>query len=392
MQLVGADASVHRDFTAQLLTSHRMRARVRLLNLDGDELADLTPRLVDGQVNIDHTAETSRSATLTLDDPDHSLHLDSDAPAEGGIFLDRMVGIAYGVYVETLGRWVEVGIFRGPVTGMSRDGDSIALSCLGKEHLAKGMAWRPMTLRKGMDTVAAIKAILRERAGEQDFDFPAKGGRLDDPVSLGRMTQPWSVAQQLAKSIDRHLYYDGSGTCRLRKIPKDSVWTFTDGDGGTVLTPPQVSYDLSTASNLVWVKGKKPEGKPRIAATAVAPRSNPLSPHRLGRTIRSGGKNVTIPRYLVTEVSNEKIRSRKDARQVASRELATLLREGLDVSFDALPVPHLDPLDPVKLKTGDVSLSFSLLKASLPLVHSGVMAVGTNKRVTPALGKVRTRR
>lgn len=392
MLAVGASSGERLALEAQLLRSHQMRVRVKLLDLDGDELADLTPRLLDGQVNIDADAETSRSAELTLDDPDHALHLDSDAPAEGGVYLDRMVSVRYGVLVEELGKWIDVPVFCGPVVGLQRDGDTIALSCLGKEHLAKGMAWQPLTLRKGMDTVAAIRAILRERAGEQDFSFPDKGGKLDDQLSLGRLTQPWAVAQQLARSIDRHLFYDGAGVCQLRRIPQDNVWTFADGDGGSVLSFPQVSYDLSSVSNLVWVKGKKPKGKPQVSATATPPRTSALSPYRLGRTITKDGEEVTIPRYLVAVVENDRVRSRQDARQLAVRELDRLLRQGVDVSFDSLPIPHLDPLDPVRLATSEASVSFTLRKASIPLVHSGVMSVGTNKRVTPDLRKVRTRR
>lgn len=392
MQSVGKDGDEHDAFSAQLLLPHRMRVRATLMDLDGDELADLSGRLIDGQVNIDATAETSRSASVTLDDPDHALHLDSDAPVEGGVFLDRMIGLDYGVYVDSLGKWITVPVFRGPVTGMERDGDSLALSCLGKEHLAKGHAWRPMTLRRGMDTVEAIRTILRDRAGETDFAFPKKGGKLPDPVSLGRLTQPWALAQQLAASIDRQLYYDGAGVLRLRKAPSGQVWAFQDGNGGSVLTPPKITYDLSSVSNLVWVKGKKPsKDKPRVSYVAVAQRSHPLSPVKLGRTIRRDGKNVVIPRYFVTELDNDKIRSRKDARRRGEAELRKLLREGLDLDFDALPAPHLDPLDPVRLKTADADLSFDLLKASIPLTHAGVMAVGTNRRVTPS-PKVRTRR
>jgi len=391
VQSVGRNSAEHLAFERQLLTSHRMRVRVKLQDLDGEELADLTAQLLDGQVNIDASAEVTRSAELTLDDPEHALHLDSDAPAEGGLFLDRMVQVFYGVLVEELGRWVEVSIFRGPVVGMERDGDSISLSCLGKEHLAKGATWRPLTLRKGMDTVAAIKTILRERAGEEDFSFPARGGKLDDQLSLGRLTQPWSTAQELARSINRQLFYDGAGVCQLRRAPKSNAWTFRDGDGGSVLTPPEVSYDLSSVRNLVWVRGKKAKGKPQVSATATPSGSHPLSAQRLGRKITQGGKEVRVPRYLVEVVENDKVRSKKDARRIASSRLQSLLREGVEVSFDSLPIPHLDPFDPVRLATSEVSLSFTLLQASIPLVHSGVMSVGTNKRVTPNRKRIRSR-
>jgi hypothetical protein len=294
-----------------------------------------------------------------------------------------MVALDYGVFVTALDRWIDVPVFRGPITGMARDGDSIALTCLGKEHLAQGNAWRTLTLRKNMDMVAAIRTILEDRAGERSFAFPARGGKLPDQLSLGRMTKPWKVAQDLAKALNRQMFYDGAGVLQLRRPPAINVWTFADGDGGSVLSPPSVTYDLSTVSNAVWVKGKKPKGKPQVTATAVAPRSHPLSPWRLGRE--------GVPRYLVAEVENDNIRSVAEARRKANSQLTSLLREGVEVNFDALPVPHLDPWDPVRLATADASLSFTLVKASIPLVHSGVMSVGTNRRVTPDPTRIRTR-
>jgi hypothetical protein len=382
MLQVGRTAAEQKAFEAQLLTTHRIRVQVKLLALgDGKEVADLSARLLDGQVNIDASGETTRSADLTLNDPDRVLHLDSRGLGDGGVFLDRMVSISYGVLVESLGRWIDVPVFKGPVTGLARDGSSLALTCLGKEHLSKGNAWSPMSFKKGHDVVATIRAILRERGGETSFAFPARGGRLPDALALGRMTQPWATAASLARSINRQLYYDGAGTCRLRIIPAGTVWTFKSGDGGSVLTEPNVTYDLGSISNLVWVKGKKAKKKPQISNTAVAPRAHALSPWSLGRN--------NVPRYLVTEVDNDKIRTKAAAGTLARTQLATLLREGVQVEFDALPVPHLDPLDPVALNTPDASLTFTLMQASLPLVHSGVMSVGTNRRVTPNKAKVR---
>jgi hypothetical protein len=94
---------------------------------------------------------------------------------------------------------------------------------------------------------------------------------------------------------------------------------------------------------------------------------------------------------MVTEVEDDQIRTRAKAKEVAESQLASLLREGVQVGFDALPVPHLDPLDLVSVTTPDTSLTFTLHQASIPLVHSGVMSVGTNKRVAPSRKAVRGR-
>lgn len=384
MLTVGRSSTERLAYEAQLGSTHRVQTDVRLLALsDGRELSNLTPRLLDGQVDIDATAETTRSAQLTINDPDHTLHLDSRGLGDGAIYLDRLIQITLSVFVGKLNKWIEVPVFRGPVVGLARDGASIKLDALGMEHLSKGQAWLPMSFDTGDDVVATIKAILRDRGGERSFSFPSRGGRLPKPLALGRTSQPWATARTLAASIDRQLYYDGRGVCRLRAIPTAVAWTFKSGNGGTVLSAPDVTYDLSSASNLVWVRGPKIKGKTQVTATAVPPRSHPLSPAALGRN--------GVPRYLVTVVDNDKIRSKKDAQTIADKRLASVLREGVQVTFDALPVPHLDPLDPIRLTTPDASVTFLLGQLSIPLVHTGVMSVGRNRRVTPNRKAVRGR-
>ena len=149
-----------------------------------------------------------------------------------------------------------------------------------------------------------------------------------------------------------------------------------------MVSDPAITYDLSTVKNAVWVKGGKPKGhKTAVTSTVTAGRSHPLSPWRLGRS--------NAPRFLVEEVENDHMRTRRACHALARRVLRDKLLEGVTVTFDALPVPHLDPYDVVRLRTDDTSITFRLGQASLPLVHSGVMSVGTNRRVTPARKRIR---
>ena len=374
----------HRDFGRQLTMTHRMQVEVTMLDLNGRELADLSTRMIDGQVDIDSSAETTRSLDISFHDPNHVLHLDSRGPGDGGLYLDRLISVVYGVFVDKLKRWVWVPVFRGPIITLARDGTTLNVNCIGMEHLAKGNAWAPMSFKKNADVVTTIRHILAERGGEKRFSFPSSGGRLPGPLSLGRMTQPWVVATTLAHSIHQQLYYDGSGICRLRAIPQDNVWRFTSGDGGTVLTEPDVTYDLSSVSNVVWVRGKKgTTKKPQITSVSVASRTHPLSPWALGRN--------GVPRYLVTLVDDDNIRSKAGAKAIGDAKLAQLLRETVDVSFDSLPVPHLDPYDVVSVVTPTVSLSFRIGRVSIPLTHGGVMSIGVNRRVAPNRRRVRGR-
>lgn len=404
---LGLSGAEQRAYEDALGATGKPRVRAALQSIEGDEIADLSDRLVDGQVNIDSTAEVTRQATLVVDDPTHALHLDADAPAEGAMFADRLVQITYGLWVDGIGddgKWVDVPVFTGPIAAMSRDGSSVELSCLGKEHLARGNAWRSLDIKKGANTLDAIRRILKERGGETKFDFPESGAltrkTLADHVSLSRLSVPWDEALHLAGSINAQLFYDGRGRCVLRDDGVSGAWTFRDGNGGTVLSPPDVAWDLDNLVNAVFVKGKKPSGKDgkdkddetkkhkgakkAVTATAVAGRNHPLSPYKLGRN--------GVPRYLAVEVENDKLATKADVQRAAENALAASLEQGVTVSFDALPIPHLDVGDKVKLKANDLTLDFTFRTASLPLVHSGVMSVGAVKRVTPSLTSIRGRR
>jgi hypothetical protein len=87
-----------RIFEAALLKPYKLNVKVRLQNLDGDDLSELTLRLLDGQVNIDTSAETTRQCSVTISDPNGTLSLDSDAPSDGALYVDRMIRVDYCVY------------------------------------------------------------------------------------------------------------------------------------------------------------------------------------------------------------------------------------------------------------------------------------------------------
>lgn len=385
MQKMGLSVADRAAFEATLRTSHTRRIIVYVTSLEGDVLANVAHVLLDGQVVVDLDAEVTRSATLQFLDPSHSLGFDTDAPDDGALYADRMVRIDYAVFVPSLDKHVPVTVFHGPVTKLSRNGDVVNVEAQGKESLAMGAIWRPLILKKNMKRTAAIRTLL-QRAGESQFDMPAvpNDPGLPKARSLSRLAAPWPVARKIARSMNRQLFYPGNGVATLRRFPNRSVYTFRTGTGGDVVSDVSVSYNTDTLANTIVVKGGVPKGaKKAVQATAVAPATHPLSPKRLGR-------NGT-PRHLVEVVEDTAIRSDREARRVAKRILEDRLRQVVEVQFDALPIPHLDPGDLVTVTTDDVTLRFRLRQFSIPLGASGapVMPVGYLKRTTPNRRSIR---
>lgn len=381
--LTNAERTVYHD---ALRASHTRRVDVELTNLDGDTLAPLGGRLLDGQVLVDMDADVTRVASLSLLDPDHTLNFDTDSPDDGAMFLDRMLRITYRVRID--GGWVDVPLFLGPVTKLDRAGDVVEVEAQGKEALAMAAAWRPFTVAKGTPKVVAIRRIMRERAGESEFSLPDLRAKLPESVSLGRYSDPWAAARRIASSMDRQLFYTGDGRLELRRWPERPVWTFRGGTGGDVVSGVSVSHNAERVRNTVVVTGGKPKGrKDRVRAQAVAPPGHALSPQRLGRT---NGQGEFVPRHLVERVEDDAIRSRSEANTKARRMLADLLREEVSVMFDVLPIPHLDAGDLVRAEADGIAVDFRLRQFSIPLgAGDAGMSVGYLRKTKIRRGRIR---
>lgn len=363
-----------------LNTHHTIHTTVQLLDLNHSRVADLSPRFLDGQVDVDADAEVSRSAKISLLDPNRSLAVDSRDPGEGALHMDRMIRLVYSVRVPAVG-WVDCPVFCGPVTKVGRTNDRLEVEAQGKESLASQAIWRPITLRKGMNKVDAIRMLMRERAGETRFTFPElPDSRLPKDLSLGRGSVAWIEARRLAHTMNRQLFYDGRGYLRLRQEPTTYGYTFADGPGGNIESPVKVSYDSTVIRNAVHVTAGNPPGKTKpISVFLAADPEHPLSPVRLGRKLEDG---TVIPRFLVETINEPSLRDTAEARLLAETRLRSLLLQHVDVNLDTFPIPHLEPGDQLRVETREFSTEFRLRQFSLPLGPDASMAIGYMKRAS----------
>lgn len=377
----GLSAADQRAQRAAMLVPNRVRTRLSARTLAGDTMADLSPFFESGQVNVDGSADVTRSLTLTLNDPRRALPFDTDHPAKTALFFDRAIRVDYEVLVA--GDWQSIPSFTGPVTKLDRDGDQVTVECQGKEVLYLGAAWRPITLHKGMKKTDAIRLLLSDANpayAETQLDIPDLPARMPRTKSLTREDVPWLVAQKIADSMSMQLFYDGRGTCRLRHRPEHVSLSFAGT--GFVVSPIQVSWS-DTFVNAVIVHGTKPKGaKEHVHAVAVAQANHPLSPQRTGRYLLPGGQIIR----------DDHIKTTAEAQKRADKRLADGLRQGVDVAFDSIPGPValLDPDDLSHVHTDDGSVTFRIRSFSLPLVVGEPASVGYHRPVS--MRKVHRRR
>ena len=367
---LGLSAAEQREFHRALNDSHDIDVRVALLDMEENALGDLSGWVLGGQVVADMDAEVTRSLQVTLLDPGRRSGIDPDAP-ERSARLDRMVHVSYGVWVDALGEWVRVPVFRGPITKAGRDGAVLEVEALGKEHLMRTDGGIVHTYAAGRRRTSVIRDIAR-RAGERRMVIPTWAPRVSKKggiPKLGKRSDPWPWLRKLADSMRGQIWYDGAGTLRLRKHPTRICWWWTEG---SLLSEPRITTDDQAVINFVRVTGQPPEGKKwKIEGEAPLPAWHGHSPQRLGRR--------GVPRYLVEEIEDDSIRTSRDAQAAADRRIREVAVESYSAEFDCLPVPHLDLGDVCHLAWDDAPGAFRLRRFTLPLTAGEAMSVGYHR-------------
>lgn len=368
-------------YHAGLCANHERRITINVLNLDGSHHDTLNLSTMDGSVAVTKPAPDAVSRVLTLNAVDAAKQLDFSPSSPGeNVYFDRLLRVFDDRYIPDLG-WVRATVFTGPVWTFKRTGNAVELTAHGKERLAMGSMWTPVTIHKGMNKVDAIRMLL-ELAGETRFDFPTladKGHRMPEKRSLDRLGTPWAAAQKIARSLNRQLYYDGSGVCRLRTLPEKSSFRFVGGDGGSVLSEPEVNRDLSNFKNTWLVLGKNAKGsKGRASAVVKIPHDHPLSAKSLGRNGQ--------PRVLAEKIEDTSLRSDKECQDLGEQRMADAIRGTVEASFDAAPIPDREVGDLCDLVLDEGAVSFRLWEFTLPLA-SGSMSVGKVKRTPRRRGR-----
>lgn len=392
MLSLGLSADDQAAFIRGLLGTHTLRVRVQILDTTHRLQGDVSTMLLDGAVTVDALADVTRSASLSLYDPDHQLQLDSNAPVDGALYYDRMISLAYQVtsyeYVNPDNGepiTVTVPVFTGPISSMDRDSDVVSLEAMGKEVFSQppSYAWRTRNYGIGTLRTSIVRELL-ENTGETRFNIEPWSLRTANVFGVTAETNVWSLAKKMAG--DRMLYYDGAGTLVMRQPLTRTVFTFTDGDGGSVLTKPKFSYRTDDLRNIVRVKGGIPKGwKTQVVRTAYAPASHPLSAQSLGRNGHA--------RHLVEIIEDQDLVTPEACQERADKALALALKTEVAAAFDGIPVPMMEWGDMIAVRAGGVSVSSRLDQFTLPLKAGESMAYGFNdRRSTVAKAAIRRRR
>lgn len=382
MIALGLSTADRVKFETSLYGNHAVKITISLLDLNHRYITDLSSRLVDGQITVDGNADVTRSATLTLLDPEGIMDLDSDSPADASMFLDRMVRITYSVWSDLLPRWVDVPVFCGPIRNFSRDDALVSVEAQGKEalFLPPTVAWYAETYKKGANVANTVRDIMADR-GETRFQFPAWTLRTTRDWTITRESNIWQFCKNVVGPLrDRQLFYDGRGVAVLRSTPKAVTFTFNES---MLVSRPKVTFDASTIRNSVYVVGGTPTGKPQITASLGAPRTHPVSSWKLGR---NGKQNI-----MMEKVQDDTLMTKAAAQQRAEDVLESVLLQQVAVEFSSFVIPHLEPEDIYRLTTRDFAVNQRVKQITIPLKVGNTMTVGYLAKRSANIGRIRGR-
>jgi hypothetical protein len=360
-----------------LESTHRIQCRIDILDRNEQLRGSLNAPILQGAVQVDSSADrTTRQLELVVADPNQRVQFAPGSATEAGIFANDFLRAWYEVYVTSLGRWIKVPVFTGPITDTARDGNEVNVMAEGKEVLALDpcFAFRPDHVVKGTRITSAIRQIM-DPAGETRYRLPELPDlRLRKRLNVGRQSERWRIAQRLARDIDRQLYYDGMGRLTLRRLASTPQFKFLEGNNSIYASKPLIDFDISDVRNVVVVSGPfqdKPGRNPPVIA--YAPAAHPLSAQSLSRNGQ--------PRYMVEFIEAQHAKSRVEATHLARRTLKDRLSAAVELEFECWPIPIFEERDSVAARIDGVHYGFRLRQFTIPLRADASMTVGTLKRV-----------
>lgn len=380
MQRLGLSDADLRTFHRALTRTHERCIHVEVLDLDGNTLTYLTPTFVDGQVMVDTTVggdAPTRILDMQFVDPTRSVHFEPDSPGDAPLHRKRMIKVIDARRVPELGDWIEVEVFTGVVWDFDREGALVTLVAHGMERQALGQKWTPVTFKRRTKKTDAIKSLLGAAGEDRLGGIPDLDVRMPERLTIARMDTIWPRAKRLGSSMDRQLFYPGTGRPVLRRIPSRPVFTFTEKH---LLSDVLIDRDPEGVFNTFVAVGAKAKGaKKRPMAVDELPRNHPLSSYPETGIGRNGARL-----RLVKREENRQIKSKAEAQKRAERMRDEGSRVLVSYQFDSLPIPHLDENDLVRVVTDDGTFRVRMEKWTLPLGCEGapVMTVGDVRRTT----------
>jgi hypothetical protein len=368
---------VSTEFKAAVRQSHVSIIKVEIYDMaNGTLLA--TPQPVSGEVTIDSRRSIRRQCSLEFVDALGTLVPKNNRSA---ILLpyNREMRVYRGVkFADGTEEYVPLGVFILTAVNISDTPGGVKVSVEGSDRSLRIIRakWKnhEFWIDENVSKEDAIKQILKDRYPAVKTQFPATN-QVTTIIypSLDQSSDPWREALKIAESAGMDLYFDETGTARMRPIPDPdngvALETYEDGTD-SVLT--QLSRSLSTDESYNGVIYTGEGTNLSIGVIGEAWDDNPSSP-----TYRVTYGEVPLFK------SSPTILTVAEAKDAAIAELRKVIGASEKINWDFIVNPAHDVFDIVKITRGPSGVNSNLMidALSIPLSPTATMnAIGRTRR------------
>lgn len=356
------------DFASIVSGSHTAKFRAVAVDgyQDGETPTGTELKIIDGEIELDATADVRGTGSLTLAEPWPQVRNRSLAPFGAEVFVARGVDLGgAGVLWAALGYYrindvEQSDAAKGPVDVSLED----RMSTIIDSRFLEPRQWLQGT-RVG-DIVGEVVTEIYPNATiifDDDSD-DAELGR-----SLIAEESRFEVLKTLAEGLGKVFYWDAQGRLLFETIPDEDepIWIVNAGVGG-VMVDADRSLSREGVYNAVVVLG---EGADEITPVrAVAFDAQESSPTFFG------GPFGRVPRFY----SSPFITTQSQAENAAVNLLRQSLGAPYDVGASAVPNPALKPYDAIRVVYDDGSREMHVVeKVSIPLSVDAALNIGTRQ-------------
>lgn len=316
---------------------HWRQIEVEVTTLDGDLVSHLTPEVTGGNVVVDAEAGddvTSRILDMTFAQPNRML-FEPESSSDMPFHRKFAVHVTDSRLIAELGRWVECPVFSGPIFDFDRTGAEVRIVGHGWERQAFCVKWNEETFRKGKKKTDVIKDLLREAGFTRLGGIPDLSAPLPERLTLTKLDLLWPAITKLARSMDRHIFFDATGKPRMRRLPDAPSFIFDDRH---LLADLVVDRAAAGTPNTFVVVGAKPKG----------PKRRPRDVRELDPPHPNSKESLSLndePHRVAIREENRAIKTQAEAVARAKRLRAKAERGMTDTQVDVLPFPHFEELD-----------------------------------------------
>lgn len=363
------------DFADLVSGSHT--ARFRAVAVDGFQ-DGITPtgtdmRLIDGEVELDATADIRGAGSVTLAEKWPTSRNITLAPYGSEVFLARGVDLG-GAGVL----WAALGYFR--ISEVEQDDSAkgpVALSL--EDRMSTIIDSRFLAPRQWLQGTT-VGDIVNEVVLEI---YPSATIEYDDDSYLSELGRSliveesrYEVLTTLATGLGKIVYWNGEGKLIFETIPDEDspIWVVNAGPGG-VMVESQRSLSRDGVYNAVVVTGEGADELTPVRAVAYdAQESSPTF---------FGGPFGQVPRFY----SSPFITTQPQAEGAAVNLLRQSLGAPYDVGVSAVPNPALKPYDVIRVVYNDGTRELHIVeKVTIPLVNDAALDIATRQSTIVHVG------